>query len=143
MARATVLIVEDSLDIAQPLADAFRFSDFSVLVAPTAVQALQLAHERRPDVILMDIQLPDMNGLAVADTLKQDPATSAIPIIAMTAYDIDAQQVKTITRACVGYAQKPIRPREIINLAEAVLKLPAPDAKARPPKAPPQPRAPR
>jgi two-component system cell cycle response regulator DivK len=140
MARATVLIVEDSPDIAQPLADAFRFSDFSVLLAPNAAQALQLAHERRPDVILMDIQLPDMNGLAVAETLKQDPATRAIPIIAMTAYDIDAPQVKTITRACVGYVQKPIRPREIINLAEAVLKLPGPEPKARGTKAPPPPR---
>ncbi len=137
MARATVLIVEDSLDIAQPLADAFRFSDFAVLMAPSAAQALRQAREGRPDVILMDIQLPDMNGLAVAETLKQDPATAAIPIIAMTAYDIDAPQVKTITRACVGYVQKPIRPREIINLAEAVLKLPTPDPKARAPKTPP------
>ena len=141
MARATVLIVEDSPDIAQPLADAFRFADFAVLVAPNAVQALQLAEEHRPDVILMDIQLPDMNGLAVADTLKQDPATLAIPIIAMTAYDIDAPQAKAITRTCIGYAQKPIRPREIINLAEAVLKLPGPDSKSRGAKAPPPPRA--
>jgi CheY-like chemotaxis protein len=126
MTRAAVLIVEDSPDIAQPLADAFRFADFAVLVAPNAMQALQLAAERRPDLILMDVQLPDMNGLAVAETLKQDPATRPIPIIAMTAYDIDAAQVKTVTRSCVGYAQKPIRPREIINLVEAVLKLPAP-----------------
>lgn len=137
MARATILIVEDSPDIAQPLADAFRFSDFLALIAPTAMQALQLAHERRPDVILMDVQLPDMNGLAVAETLKQDPATQAIPIIAMTAYDVDAPQVKTISRTCVGYAQKPIRPREIINLAEAVLKLPGRDPKSRGGKPPP------
>lgn len=132
MARAAVLIVEDSPDIAQPLADAFRFADFAVLVAPNAIQALQLAAERRPDLILMDVQLPDMNGLAVAETLKRDPATRPIPIIAMTAYDIDAAQVKTVTRDCVGYAQKPIRPREIINLAEAVLKLPAPGRPERP-----------
>ncbi len=140
MARATVLIVEDSPDIAQPLADAFHFADFEVLLAPDARQALQLAHERRPNLILMDVQLPDMNGLAAAEILKEDPATRAIPIIAMTAYDIDAAQVKTVTRACVGYAQKPIRPREIINLVEAVLKLPTPDQKSRGTKAPLPPR---
>ena len=124
MAKATILIVEDSPDIAESLADAFRFEDFRVLLAPNAVQALQVTSEHRPDLILMDIQLPDMDGLAVADTLKSDPAVHHIPIIAMTAYDVGGDQARAMTKTCVGYAQKPIRPREIINLVTAVLKLP-------------------
>jgi two-component system cell cycle response regulator DivK len=124
MAKATILIVEDSLDIAEPLADAFRFEDFKVLLAVNAIQALQIASEHRPDLILMDIQLPDMDGLAVARTLKSDPAVKHIPIVAMTAYDIVGEQARTITKTCIAYAQKPIRAKDLINLASAILKLP-------------------
>lgn len=124
MAKATILIVEDSPDIAESLADAFRFEGFEVLRAANAIQALQIVSEHRPDLILMDIQLPDMDGLAVARTLKSDPAVQHIPIIAMTAYDILGDQARTITKTCVGYAQKPVRPKDLINLASVVLKLP-------------------
>lgn len=124
MARATILVVEDSPTVSQLVADAFRFGDFTVLQAYDAVQALQLASEKAPDLILMDIQLPDMDGLSVAKTLKNDPATKHIPIVAMTAYEVEADQVRALTRLCVGYVQKPIRPRELVNLASAVLKLP-------------------
>jgi two-component system cell cycle response regulator DivK len=125
MARATILIVEDSLDIAESLADAFRFEDFEVLHAANAILGLQIANEHRPDLIIMDIQLPDMDGLAVARTLKSDPAVKHIPIIAMTAYDIVGDQARTMTKTCVGYAQKPVRPRDLLNLVTAVLKLPS------------------
>jgi two-component system cell cycle response regulator DivK len=139
MAKATILIVEDSPDIAEPLSDAFRFEGFKVLIAENAIQALQIASEHRPDLILMDIQLPDMDGLAVACTLKSDPAVKHIPIVAMTAYDIVGDQARTITKTCIGYAQKPVRPRDLINLASAVLKLPGdpqPPRRMRPPARP-------
>jgi two-component system cell cycle response regulator DivK len=143
MSRPRILIVEDSLDIAQPLADAFRFADFDVLHAADAVHAMQLATEARPDVILMDIQLPDLDGLSVAKTLKSDPATAHIPIIAMTAYEIVGEQAKTIARLCMAYAQKPVRPRELINLASAILKLsadsPIASRRSSSPKAPAKP----
>jgi two-component system, cell cycle response regulator DivK len=135
---ATILIVEDSPDIAQPLADAFRFADFGVHLAATAVAALQIASELRPDLIVMDIQLPDLDGLSVAQTLKQDPVTAAIPIVAMTAYDITAEQARSIGRTCVGHYQKPVRPRDMVNLATAVLKLPSgPEPKRSPLPRPP------
>lgn len=124
IARATILIVEDSPTVSQLLADAFRFGDFAVLQAFDAVQALQLATQRAPDLILMDIQLPDLDGLSVARTLKNDPATKHIPIVAMTAYDVEADQARAMTLFCVGYVQKPIRPRELVNLVSAVLKRP-------------------
>ncbi len=123
MPKATILIVEDNPDIAQPLADAFRFADFAVLQAANAIQALQVASQQHPSLILMDIQLPDLDGLSVAGTLKTDPETKDIPIVAMTAYDVKGDQARAITRTCVGYAQKPVRPRDMINLASALLKL--------------------
>ena len=139
MAKATILIVEDSPDVAEPLADAFRFDGFEVLQAANAIQALQVASERRPDLIFMDIQLPDMDGLAVARTLKSDPTVKHIPIVAMTAYDIVGDQARTITKTCIGYAQKPARSRDLINLATAILKLPGdpePPRRGRPPARP-------
>jgi two-component system cell cycle response regulator DivK len=139
MAKATILIVEDSPDIAEPLADAFRFDGFEVLQAANAIQALQVASERRPNLIFMDIQLPDMDGLAVARTLKSDPTVKHIPIVAMTAYDIVGDQARTITKTCIGYAQKPVRSRDLINLATAILKLPGdpePPRRGHPPARP-------
>jgi two-component system cell cycle response regulator DivK len=134
MPKATILIVEDSLDISHSLADAFRFADFAVLQAVNAIQALQFASEHQPQLIVMDIQLPDLDGLSVAQTLKNDPATKHIPIVAMTAYDVEGHQAKAMTRTCVGYAQKPVRARDLINLVTAVLKLPSdpPSASRRP-----------
>ena len=131
MGKATILIVEDSPDILEPLADAFRFEGFKVLQAVNATQALQTVTEHRPDLILMDIQLPDMDGLTVARTLKNDPAVKHIPIIAMTAYDVVGDQVRTITKTCIAYAQKPVRPKELINLASAILKLPGDQERAK------------
>ena len=135
MSKATILIVEDSPDISQVLADAFRFADFAVLQAYTAVEALQLAAERQPGLIFMDIQLPDLDGLSVAQILKQDPATRHIPIVAMTAYDVAGNQARLIGQICVGHCQKPFSPRDAINLATAILKLPGepPTKPQRPP----------
>jgi two-component system cell cycle response regulator DivK len=134
MAKPTILIVEDNPDISQPLADAFRFADFKTLQAYNAVDGLQFASEHRPDLILMDIQLPDLDGLSAAQTLKSDPAVKHIPIVAMTAYDVVGEQARAISRHCVGHAQKPVRPRDLVNLISAVLKLKS-DEKLRPPKA--------
>jgi len=133
MAKPTILIVEDNPDISQPLADAFRFADFKTLQAYNAVDGLQFASEHRPDLILMDIQLPDLDGLSAAQTLKSDPAVKHIPIVAMTAYDVVGDQARAISRHCVGHAQKPVRPRDLVNLISAVLKLKS-DEKLRPPK---------
>ena len=70
MAKATILIVEDNPDISQVIADALRFAGFGTLQAYNAVQGLQFASEHRPDLILMDIQLPDLDGLSAAETLE-------------------------------------------------------------------------
>jgi len=99
-----------------------------------AIQALQLASEHRPDLIIMDIQLPDLDGISAALTLKGDPETRHIPIVAMTAYDIAGDQARTLSKVCVAYYQKPIRPHDLVNLVTAILKLPpeSPPAARRP-----------
>jgi CheY-like chemotaxis protein len=81
----------------------------------------------------MDIQLPDLDGLSAAETLKGDPVTQRIPIVAMTAFEVVGDQAKAISRHCVGYVQKPARPRDVINLVSAVLRLKS-EPKPSPPK---------
>lgn len=136
---ARILIIEDSA-INQRLAQAMlKQGGHEALAAGRADEGLELVRRERPDLILMDIQLPDMDGLAVARTLKSDPAVKHIPIVAMTAYDIVGDQARTITKTCVGYAQKPVRPKDLINLASAILKLPGdpePPRRGRPPAKP-------
>jgi two-component system cell cycle response regulator DivK len=136
ISKATIQIVEDSPEISQVLADAFRFADFAVLQAYTAVEALQFAAERQPGLIFMEIRLPDLDGLSVAQTLKQDPATRHIPIVAMTAYEVSGKQARLIGQLCVGHCQKPFSSRDAINLATAILKLPG-EPPTRPQRPPP------
>ncbi len=125
MARATILIVDDDPGVCRPLAEAFRLAGFAVLQAADAVQGLQIASEHRPDLIFMDIQLPDLDGISVVETLKSDPTVRHIPVVAMTGYDIMGEQARSMGRNCAAYVQKPLRPRDLINLATALLKLPA------------------
>ena len=125
MPRATILIVEDNVAQSQALAEALQFAGFTTLQAQSGIQALQIATESRPDLILMDTQLSDLDGLAAAETLKSDPVMARIPIVVMTAHDLEGEQARTMTRTCVGYVQKPVQPRHLVTLITAILKLPS------------------
>jgi len=120
MPKATILIVEDNPDIAHPLADAFRFADFAVLQAGTAIQALQIASQNQPDLILMDIQLPDLDGLSVAGTLKVDPETKDIPIVAMTAHVMKGDREQCLAAGMDGYIPKPVRAQELFEVLNSL-----------------------
>ncbi len=139
MSRPTILIVEGSPDLAHGLAEALQFAGFTTLHAHAGIEALQVATENRPDLILLDTQLPDLDGLTAAETLKSDPVMAPIPIIVMTADDVEGEQARTMTRTCVGYVQKPVQPRHLVTLIRAILKLPSndqPTQKIRPQRPP-------
>jgi two-component system cell cycle response regulator DivK len=94
-------------------------------VASCAVDAetgLQLARRTRPDLILMDIQLPGMDGLAATALLKQDPSTASIPVIALTAMAMKADQERSATAGCDAYIAKPLRYRELYDAVGRLLK---------------------
>jgi len=104
----TVLIVEDNGLNMKLFADLLAARGYSTLCAVEGVAAFSLAGAHRPDLILMDIQLPDVSGLEVASWLKADALLAKIPIIAVTAYAMRGDQARIIQAGCEAYLSKPI-----------------------------------
>ena len=118
---AEILIVEDNeanMRLARLL---LVNAGHSVLWAADAETGLTLAREKQPALILMDIQLPGMDGLAATALLKQDPATAAIPVIALTAMAMKADQEKSQVAGCDAYIAKPLRYQELYAVIDRLL----------------------
>jgi two-component system cell cycle response regulator DivK len=91
-----------------------KSAGYTVLSATDAEAGLALAHAEQPDLILMDIQLPGMDGLEATTLLKQDAATRAIPVIALTALAMKGDEERILAAGCDGYIAKPIRYKEFL-----------------------------
>jgi two-component system cell cycle response regulator DivK len=118
---ATVLIVEDNPANVKLCSLLLHNAGHSVLCALDAETGLTMARAEEPDLILMDIQLPGMDGLAATALLKQDPATSGIPIIALTAMAMKADQKKSEVAGCDAYIAKPLRYQELYAAIDSLL----------------------
>jgi two-component system cell cycle response regulator DivK len=98
-----------------------RHAGHSVLCAVDAETGLMMARDEKPDLILMDIQLPGMDGLAATALLKHDDATSKIPIIALTAMAMKTDEKKSQIAGCDAYIAKPLRYRELYAAIDFLL----------------------
>jgi len=126
-----VLVVEDN-EVNQLLtASVLEREGFAVDLARTSTEAMDLLRARTPDIILMDIQLPGMDGLAFTRKLKADPATAQITIVAVTAHAMAGDREQTLAAGCAGYISKPIDTRTFGRLVREFLgrSAPAPDAR--------------
>lgn len=129
MSGAPILIVDDSpvnLKLARVLLAA---AGHDVRTAGDAGEALELLKAWRPQLILMDIQLPGMDGLSLTRQLKHDPATRDIVVVALTAYAMKGDDEKAFASGCAGYITKPLDTR---TFADTVARL-LPAEVARPP----------
>lgn len=108
-----ILVVEDNADSRYLVVKVLARSGYETLEAESGEEALLLARERRPDLILMDLGLTGMDGLTATAELKKDPATKAIPVIALTAYAMDGDRERTLKAGCDGYISKPIDTRAL------------------------------
>jgi len=118
---AMILIVEDNPGSLMLATVALEIEGFAVAGAETAAQArLVLAHAT-PDLILMDIQLPDADGLEFTKELKADPATAGIPVIALTAHAMPLHERAARAAGCVGFIAKPWTPEALSRDVRAVL----------------------
>jgi two-component system cell cycle response regulator DivK len=118
---ATILIIEDNRANMKLASLLVRNAGHTVLCAVDAESGLTLARTERPDLILMDIQLPGMDGLAATALLKRDPATAAIPVIALTAMAMKDDQEKTKVAGCDAYIAKPLHYQELYAAIDALL----------------------
>jgi two-component system, cell cycle response regulator DivK len=103
-----VLIVDDNEKNVKLARDVLRFAGFSTLEAGTAEDGLALAAEHHPDVILMDIRLPGMDGMAAVGVLKGSAETAAIPVVALTSFAMKGDRERFLAGGFDGYLEKPI-----------------------------------
>jgi two-component system, cell cycle response regulator DivK len=118
---ATILIIEDNRTNMKLATLLVRNAGHAALCAVDAETGLTLARSERPHLILMDIQLPGIDGLAATRLLKQDPATAAIPVIALTAMAMRGDDQKTKDAGCDAYITKPLRYQELYEAIDALL----------------------
>jgi len=118
---AKILIIEDNRTNMKLATLLVRNAGHTVLCAVDAETGLTQARADRPDLILMDIQLPGMDGLAATTLLKQDPATASIPVIALTAMAMREDEEKTKIAGCDAYISKPLRYQELYAAMDALL----------------------
>lgn len=108
-----ILIVEDNTTNRTLLRDILTFHGYEIAVASDGQEGVSLARELMPDLILMDIQMPGMDGLTASGILKGDPATSGLKIIALTSFAMRGDQEKFLAIGFDGYLSKPINTREL------------------------------
>jgi two-component system cell cycle response regulator DivK len=113
MARR-VLIVEDQEDNRRILRDLLTHAGYELIEALNGLDGVALAAKEKPDLILMDIQLPGIDGYEATRRIKADPALRAIPLIAVTSYALSGDEVKARAAGCDGYVTKPFSPRALL-----------------------------
>jgi len=117
-----ILIVEDNDKNLKLVRDVLQVKGYATIEALNAEDGLVLARERKPDLVLMDIQLPGMNGIEALGVLRADPGTAAIPVVAVTA-SVMAQDRNKITEAGFdAYVGKPINLKEFLDTVRRVLE---------------------
>jgi two-component system, cell cycle response regulator DivK len=109
-----ILVVEDQADSRQIIRDMLAPTDYEIIEAENGEQALAAIAKQRPDLILMDIQLPIMDGYTATRRIKADPALQSIPIIAVTSYALDGEAKIAKAAGCDDCVPKPYSPRELL-----------------------------
>ncbi len=120
MARHKILIIEDNRMNMELAVDLLESAGHQVLTAMEAETGMELARSHQPELILMDVSLPGMDGLAATQKLKADPATRNIPVVALTAHAMKGDEEKALAAGCQGYLTKPIDTR---TFAATVVKF--------------------
>jgi two-component system, cell cycle response regulator DivK len=118
MKEVTILHVEDNEDNRQIVRDLFEFKGYRILEAFDGEAGVRMAGEIRPDLILMDIQLPRMNGYEAIRAIKSDPDLKHIPIIVITSYALSGDDQKAFDAGADDYMVKPYNPMDLLKKVE-------------------------
>jgi len=121
MAGELILIVEDNEKNLKLVRDVLQFKGYQTVEASTGEDGVRLAKERHPALVLMDIQLPGMNGITALGQLRADPSTRAIPVVAVTASAMTHDRQKIMAAGFDGYQSKPIRVKDFLEAVRAML----------------------
>ena len=123
MSGARVLVVDDNATNRKLISDLLAFAGYEILGAADAEEAQALLRRERPDLILMDIALPGMDGLTLTRQLKADARTREIPVVALTAFAMKGDEQRVLDAGCDGYISKPIDTvRLLVRVAETLAR---------------------
>lgn len=117
-----ILVVEDERDIRDLIGFTLRFAGFDVTVAEDGVQALELVSREKPDLILLDVRMPRMSGYEACRRLKENSATSSIPVVFLSAKGQDDEIKEGLESGAVEYIVKPFAPDELTNQIRDILQ---------------------
>jgi DNA-binding response OmpR family regulator len=118
-----ILVVDDEPDLIEMLAFNLRAEGYEVITAATGLEALNQARIALPDLILLDLMLPELDGLAVCEILQRLPSTASIPVIILSAWKSRVTQAIGLANGAREYITKPFSPREVIHRIRDVLSF--------------------
>jgi CheY-like chemotaxis protein len=122
---AKILIADDEQDIRDLLTFTLRFAGHDVIAASNGEEAVQLAQQEKPELVLLDVRMPKMNGYEACRQIKADPALKHIPVVFVSAWGQDSEVKTGLDAGAAGYVIKPFEPNMIIlKVAELVVKKP-------------------
>ncbi len=117
----TALIIEDNVDNMELITCILKHHGYRTLWAQTGVKGVEYLVEAEPDFIILDIQLPDIDGNEVLRRIRVTEPGKTIPIIAMTSYAMDGDREKLLAAGCNGYIEKPIDPERVVDQIQEVI----------------------
>ena len=120
---AKILVVDDETDFIELISYHVQQAGFEVFAAETGRQGLQLVRERAPDIILLDMGLPDIDGLSVCEILRRDPLTAHIPIVLVTAMNGEIPRVNALTSGANHFLPKPFTRETLCDCIQKALRL--------------------
>lgn len=120
--QATILLVEDNLSNITTMVDYLQAKGYKVLVAMNGREGVAMARQQQPDLILMDIQMPEMDGLEAIARIRQDPAIATTPIIALTALAMKGDRERCLQAGADEYVSKPVRLKALLQLMQGFLR---------------------
>jgi DNA-binding response OmpR family regulator len=117
-----ILVAEDERDIRELIAFTLRYAGFEVILVSNGQEAIEQASELQPDLILLDVRMPGMTGYDACRELKENPATSEIPIVFLSAKGQEVEIEEGLASGALEYIVKPFAPDELANQVKGILK---------------------
>ena len=123
--RKKILVVEDDTDLLEMLRLSLKGAGYSIATATNGLEALRKARTLRPELIVLDLVLPELDGFAVCETLRKDRATASVPIIVVTGLSSEFTRLAGFESGATDYVTKPFTPTELVSKIDSMLRAPA------------------
>ena len=122
MSKKTILVVEDNALNMKLVKSLLSIGHYDIIEAADAETGVSLARDKKPDLILMDIQLPGMDGLTATRIIKKDTSMKDIPVVALTSFAMEGDEEKAMEAGCAGYITKPLNTHNFLSTVEHYLR---------------------